>query len=119
MMNSAFSKRCGLAFSLIALSFSMGCESTKTETGTTSPTPSTNEQGNSGGKVSTENPIVVMETNHGSIEIELDQKKAPISVENFLKYVDDGFYSGTICHRVIDGFMIQGGGFTKDMDQKS
>lgn len=66
------------------------------------------------------NPIVVMETSVGSepIEIELYSDKAPISVENFLKYVDAGFYNGTIFHRVINGFMIQGGGFTPDMTQK-
>jgi len=64
------------------------------------------------------NPIVVIETNKGAFEIELYPDKAPQSVENFLKYVDDGFYAGTIFHRVIDGFMIQGGGFTRDMAQK-
>lgn len=62
--------------------------------------------------------VVVMETNYGPIEITLNKEKAPITVENFLKYVDDKFYDGTIFHRVIDGFMIQGGGFTEDMMQK-
>lgn len=52
------------------------------------------------------------------IEIELYSKKAPISVENFVKYVEDGFYNGTIFHRVISDFMVQGGGFTKDMKKK-
>lgn len=61
---------------------------------------------------------VVMETSLGNIEIELDGEKAPISTENFLKYVDDKFYDGTIFHRVISTFMIQGGGFTEKMDQK-
>lgn len=61
---------------------------------------------------------VVMETSLGNIEIELDGEKAPISTENFLKYVDDKFYDGTIFHRVISGFMIQGGGFTEKMEQK-
>ncbi|RYZ76223.1 MAG: peptidyl-prolyl cis-trans isomerase [Proteobacteria bacterium] len=60
-----------------------------------------------------------METNMGNVEIELDGEKAPISTKNFLRYVDEGFYSGTIFHRVIKDFMIQGGGFTKDMSQKS
>lgn len=64
------------------------------------------------------NPIVTMETSLGTVEIELFADKAPISTENFLKYVDSGFYAGTIFHRVIDGFMIQGGGFTESMDQK-
>jgi peptidyl-prolyl cis-trans isomerase B (cyclophilin B) len=54
----------------------------------------------------------------GPIVIELDEKKAPVSAANFLKYVDAGHYDGTIFHRVIDGFMVQGGGFTKDMGQK-
>ena len=58
-------------------------------------------------------------TSMGSFTAELDKAKAPISVENFVKYVESGHYNGTIFHRVIDGFMIQGGGFTKDMQQKS
>ena len=61
---------------------------------------------------------VKLSTSMGPIVIELDQAKAPVSVENFLKYVDSGHYDGTIFHRVIDGFMIQGGGFSKDMRQK-
>lgn len=63
-------------------------------------------------------PTVVMKTALGTIKIELDEAKAPITVKNFLAYVDEGFYDGTIFHRVIDGFMIQGGGFTADMTQK-
>ena len=63
--------------------------------------------------------VVVMKTSLGEIKIELDEEKAPITVKNFLSYVDDGFYDGTIFHRVIDGFMIQGGGFTVEMNQKS
>ena len=65
-----------------------------------------------------EYPVVVMETNMGKIEIELYEDKAPISVKNFLDYVNSGFYDGLIFHRVIDSFMIQGGGFDKDMNQK-
>jgi len=64
------------------------------------------------------NPVVVMETSHGTIRIELWADKAPISVKNFLTYVEEGFYDGTIFHRVMDNFMIQGGGFTPDMKQK-
>ncbi len=63
-------------------------------------------------------PMVVLTTSKGVIEIELDSEKAPISVENFLAYVDAGHYDGTIFHRVIPGFMIQGGGFDRDMHQK-
>jgi cyclophilin family peptidyl-prolyl cis-trans isomerase len=59
-----------------------------------------------------------METSMGTITLELDEGKAPETVENFVGYAKDGHYDGTIFHRVIDGFMIQGGGFTKSMDQK-
>ena len=59
-----------------------------------------------------------IETSMGSITLELDDAKAPVTVANFLAYAKDGHYDGTIFHRVIDGFMIQGGGFTKAMDQK-
>ncbi len=61
---------------------------------------------------------VKLQTSKGDIVLALDADKAPITVENFLAYVNDGFYDGTIFHRVIDGFMIQGGGFTEQMTQK-
>ena len=61
---------------------------------------------------------VTMETSMGTITLELDDAKAPETVANFVQYAKDGHYDGTIFHRVIDGFMIQGGGFTKDMNQK-
>ncbi len=61
---------------------------------------------------------VKLTTSLGAITVELDKAKAPISAENFVSYVQSGHYDGTIFHRVIDGFMIQGGGFTKDMKQK-
>ena len=60
----------------------------------------------------------VIETSMGTITLELDEAKAPLTVANFAQYAKDGFYDGTVFHRVIDGFMIQGGGFTKDMNQK-
>ncbi len=63
-------------------------------------------------------PVVVFETTSGEIVIELYPKKAPITVENFLKYVDDGFYNGTIFHRVVPGFVVQGGGMTFDFQKK-
>ncbi len=61
---------------------------------------------------------VALETSLGKIEIELYPKEAPITVENFLKYVDDGFYNGTIFHRVVPGFVVQGGGHTFDFQRK-
>ncbi len=64
------------------------------------------------------NPIVVISTTKGDIEIELDSTKAPITVNNFKSYVSGGFYENTVFHRVIKGFMIQGGGFTGDGVQK-
>ena len=64
------------------------------------------------------NPIVLMSTSAGDVKIELYKDKAPVSVENFLGYVNDKFYDGTVFHRVIPRFMIQGGGFTPDMKQK-
>lgn len=64
------------------------------------------------------NPVVVMKTSMGVIKIELDKAKAPISTENFIAYANDKFYDGTVFHRVIPAFMIQGGGFDKDMNQK-
>lgn len=65
------------------------------------------------------NPKIIIKTSKGDIEAELFMDKAPLSVKNFLSYVDKGHYKGTIFHRVIDGFMIQGGGFDKDMKEKS
>ena len=63
-------------------------------------------------------PVVVIETSLGNIEVELDPAKAPITVANFLQYVDDGFFNGTIFHRVIPGFMVQGGGFDAEFRKK-
>ena len=64
------------------------------------------------------NPQVRIVTNKGNIEIELNMEKAPRSVENFLQYTKSNYYNGTIFHRIIKGFMIQGGGFTKDLQRK-
>lgn len=64
------------------------------------------------------NPVVELKTTEGDIRIELDPAKAPKTVENFLKYVDSGFYNNTIFHRVIPGFMIQGGGYDARMQEK-
>ena len=76
------------------------------------PVPVVNEN------VSTEKKIVKIQTSMGDIIVELNEEKAPITVKNFLGYVESGFYDGTIFHRVIEGFMIQGGGFTEDLVQK-
>ena len=62
--------------------------------------------------------MVIIRTTFGEIKLELDAEKAPKTVENFIKYARDGYYNGTIFHRVIDNFMIQGGGFDTDMQQK-
>jgi cyclophilin family peptidyl-prolyl cis-trans isomerase len=64
------------------------------------------------------NPVIRMQTSQGEIRVELDAAQAPLTVANFLDYLRDGFYDGTIFHRVIDGFMIQGGGMTADMKEK-
>jgi peptidyl-prolyl cis-trans isomerase B (cyclophilin B) len=65
-----------------------------------------------------DNPEVLIQTNKGAIKVELDREKAPATVDNFLTYVDESFYEGTIFHRVIEGFMIQGGGYDEDMKEK-
>ena len=63
--------------------------------------------------------MVVLQTNFGEIKVNLFAEEAPATVENFLNYAKSGFYDGTIFHRVIDGFMVQGGGFAQGMEQKS
>src|SRR3954453_15560218 len=75
---------------------------------------STGESGGSQGA----KPVVTLDTSLGTIQIELNPDKAPISVKNFLEYVEKGHYDGTIFHRVIPSFMVQGGGFTPDLRQK-
>ncbi len=69
-------------------------------------------------KVAEEKPVVIVDTTAGQFTIELDPAKTPTTVENFLKYVDDGFYEGVVFHRVIPGFMIQGGGMTVDSNNR-
>ena len=70
------------------------------------------------GPAMAESIYVLIKTNKGDITVSLNAKKAPESVKNFLRYVDEGFYNGTVFHRVIEGFMIQGGGLTPDMQKK-
>jgi peptidyl-prolyl cis-trans isomerase B (cyclophilin B) len=63
--------------------------------------------------------MIILETNHGNIKIELDFQNTPVTAENFKSYAQEGFYNGTIFHRVIKNFMIQGGGFDSNMKQKA
>jgi peptidyl-prolyl cis-trans isomerase A (cyclophilin A) len=88
---------------------SAGCKQEGSKQGQTETEKSETEGGN---------PVVIMSTSKGDIKIELFKDKAPISVENFLSYAGDGYYDGTIFHRVIPNFMVQGGGFTPDFSQK-
>lgn len=76
------------------------------------------EQTTSGGSMS-DNPKVLIETSKGNITLELDAENAPQTVANFVGYVNDGFYDGTVFHRVIPNFMVQGGGMNPDMSEKS
>lgn len=71
-----------------------------------------------GGNLADPHPVIVMKTTLGTMEITLDGEKAPISTKNFLSYVNEGFYDNTLFHRVIPGSMIQGGGFTRAMEEK-
>ncbi len=103
--------------SLFAPLFILGCTSTNN-------TIPTDNQPNSLSNVNTQEntmsnmPVVQLETSMGNITIELNEEKAPKTVENFLNYVKSGHYEGTIFHRVIDGFMIQGGGMDAEMNEK-
>ena len=81
------------------------------------PSPPTTTQTKGVTSMST-NPRVQLQTNYGDMVISLDAAKAPKTVANFLEYVKDGFFDGTVFHRVIDGFMVQGGGFTPGLKQK-
>ena len=82
------------------------------------PTASASEAASSETAVVTVNPRVALHTNLGDIILELDAAKAPLSTQNFLAYAKDGFYNGTVFHRVIDNFMAQGGGYTTDLQPK-
>lgn len=106
-----------LAITIMAISFSMaGCSS---ETQTTADEKIEKKTADKELKVTEEKPkMVELDTTLGSIVIELNEKAAPVTVKNFLRYTEEGYFDGTIFHRVIKNFMIQGGGFTADMKQK-
>jgi cyclophilin family peptidyl-prolyl cis-trans isomerase len=95
---------------ILAAVFALASLSAVTAQTESAEPPQTNQQ--------EENPVVTIETSKGRIQLELYPEKAPLTVKNFLQYVDSKQYDGTIFHRVISGFMIQGGGFTKDFAQK-
>lgn len=98
-------------FPLVTLAIILGCRSE-----TPPPEPEAAEE--PADVIGEGSPIVEMRTSLGTMRIELDPAAAPKTVENFLRYVREGFYDGTIFHRVVKGFVIQGGGFTPDMTEK-
>jgi len=104
-----------LIFILGMMSFASLCFSNTKDSEQMSSQPSSDTQSSK----ELQKPVVLLKTSMGDIKIELYPDKAPVTVKNFLQYVNDGFYDHTIFHRVIDGFMIQGGGFTKDFQQKA
>lgn len=89
------------------------------DSGTTKQAETKENQSKTSGEKMSTNPMIKMETNKGTITIELYADKAPISTENMVSYVKDAFYDGLIFHRVIPGFMIQGGGMNPDMGEKA
>ncbi|MFC3146587.1 peptidylprolyl isomerase [Piscinibacterium candidicorallinum] len=99
---------------LAAVAFVAACAPLLAQTPTTKPSAGTS----AAPQAASEAPRVQFKTSMGNITVELDAKAAPISVANFLRYVDDKHYDGTIFHRVIGSFMIQGGGFTPSMREK-
>jgi peptidyl-prolyl cis-trans isomerase B (cyclophilin B) len=96
-------------FSLACLASLALCAGAPSKAASSTPTP---------GKSMSTTPQVKLQTNQGDMLIQLDAEKAPKTVENFLTYVREGFYDGTVFHRVINNFMVQGGGFDTDMKQK-
>jgi cyclophilin family peptidyl-prolyl cis-trans isomerase len=101
---------------LAGFSLFAGCA--RADNSTASATPAPAPAAPAKAPAPAKNPIVIMDTSMGTVKMEIFVDKAPISAANFLQYVDAGFYNGTIFHRVIPGFMIQGGGFTPDMTEK-
>lgn len=97
-------------------------ESSSTDSISDEDTPAQSSDETSSDDITAENkggnPVVIIKTSKGDIKLELDKQNAPISTDNFLSYVEDGYYDGTIFHRVIKNFMVQGGGFMADGQQK-
>ncbi len=102
--------------SLFAPLFILGCASNNSIASQTQPNSTSNA--NNQETTMSNMPVVELETSMGNITIELNEEKAPKTVENFLSYVESGQYEGTIFHRIIDGFMIQGGGMDAEMNEK-
>ena len=102
--------------SLFAPLFILGCASNSSIASQTQPNSTSNA--NNQETTMSNMPLVELETSMGNITIELNEEKAPKTVENFLNYVNSGHYEGTIFHRIIDGFMIQGGGMDAEMNEK-
>lgn len=112
-----------LYFTAIVSFFIIGCSSPKSPKEVYQERYGKNQQQNEETTIEQQDKLkpmeyVILETSKGDITLELDPNRAPVTVENFLKYVDEGHYDGTIFHRVIHNFMIQGGGFTPDGNQK-
>jgi cyclophilin family peptidyl-prolyl cis-trans isomerase len=110
---------CLAAVVCVAGLLAAGCASERPSMGTPTPAGPSKEPAAPATQKAAGNPIVVIETSMGTIKAELWADKAPITVANFLRYTDEGHYDGLIFHRVIKGFMIQGGGFTPAMSQKA
>ena len=106
-------------FTLLLFSFFMLFTGCNAQDAATKQTTEKETKSNTSGEKMSANPIIKMITNKGTITIELNAEKAPLSAENMVNYVKDGFYDGLIFHRVIPGFMVQGGGMKPDMSEKS
>lgn len=104
---------------IFAVSSTVSTYAAETQKDSTKQKDSTNQKDSKKSKDKSVNTTVIIETSHGPIEAELWADKTPVSAANFLAYVDEKYYDGTIFHRVIDGFMIQGGGMTQDLKEKN
>ncbi len=119
---SSAAKNTALALITTIALMMAGCSDADTRAADTTPSASTSDQSAAQSASETANiekTIAVMETSLGVIRLSLDSQRAPDSVANFVRYANSGHYNGTIFHRVISNFMIQGGGFDKDMNQKA